>query len=191
MNDSSTFDAPFYVFIEASKEQIPRVLKELTLNEWTALELNNFDSLIDSNNRHFFLTTKGNWIHIMDDWNYTLWFDSEFISRLTKLSSDFKIFTCSIGDSDNSFDFRLFRKGRITREYVVEDPNHDGGHIAKNIGEPLDGEREALKKVDITDRVLSIASNLGIDIVHETNKITAFSREEREDEKFEFDESEY
>ncbi len=187
----NTFNSPYFIFIQSDKNDKSIIFEILKLNEWNEDKSEDFEKHLNSDNRHCYTTYINGWTNIMDDWNYTLWFDPEIIPRLKELSKKFKVFTCSIGDSDESFDFRLFDKGEIVREYVVEDPNYNGGHVTKNFGTPIQGEQEALKKTDITDKVLSIARILGIKITHKREEITAYFRAENEDEKFEFDESEY
>jgi hypothetical protein len=127
----------------------------------------------------------------MDDWNYTLWSDLGLRELLLELSEDFKVFTCSVGDSDSSFDFRLFISGELVREYVVEDPEFKGGQIVINRGTPLQGEVDSLKQIHIENKILSIARNQDISTNHSIDQITGYSREELEHEKFYFDENEY
>lgn len=188
---NNTFDSPYFIFIKTSQDKIDLILEKLELLNWTALNSVVNDGLIESENRHFFVTWIDGWFHIMDDWNYTLWFDSGLIQRIQNLSNLFEIFTCSIGDCDYSFDFRLFKDGEIKREFVVEDPNINGGVVTKNFGDKLQGEEEALEKKDILERVISIAQNIGITTNYNLDKIRAYWRAEFESEKFIFDETEY
>ena len=82
----------------------------------------------------------------MDDWLYTLWFDKEVKVKIENLSKEFDIFCCSVGDTDNSFDFVFYQNGIKKREYVVEDPFFNGGNVVKNLGEVFEIEKIALSK---------------------------------------------
>lgn len=125
----------------------------------------------------------------MDDWRYTLWHNTNFRDNVIKLSKHFDIFCCSIGDIDNSFNFRYFENGDLKREYVIEDPN--GEEVTKNFGVPFKGEEIALNKKEPLDKVLSIAKLVGINTEHQLNKIKCYARLEKEIEAFPFNENEY
>ncbi|GAB5532510.1 MAG: hypothetical protein Roseis3KO_42870 [Roseivirga sp.] len=125
----------------------------------------------------------------MDDPMYSLWFDKEIRDRLKALSQEFDIFSCSVGDIDASYDFRYYQKGKITREFVVEDPKMNGGKIVTDSGSPLPGEK-VIKK-DQLEKVLHIARSLGITVKHNLSDIRCYERPELASEKFIFNEDEY
>ena len=108
-----------------------------------------------------------------------------------KLNKEFEIFACSIGDSDDSFDIRLYKNGKMVREVVVEDTKYNGGQISVNRGRPLEGERESLKLQGITQRVIAIATHMGINTNHKLEEIKAFYRNQAASEGFQFNDDEY
>ncbi|MFK7979869.1 MAG: hypothetical protein AB8G86_07805 [Saprospiraceae bacterium] len=192
---NNNFFAPYYIFIKKGNKLKEREFFErlelfdynLTSDDWKSDD----KILLDGKKRYLFLTESENWTHLMDDWMYTLWHDTNFKSNVTKLSKYFDIYCCSVGDVDESFDFKYFESGRLKREYIVEDPKFRGGEITKNFGIPFIGEEIALNKKEPLDKVLSIAKLVGINIEHQLDKIKCYARLERESEAFFFNKNEY
>ncbi len=187
----NTFQSPYFIFIKCDKHNYDYVLTKLNLQNWEEVENKNLKETFDSDNRHFYTTWKDGWLHIMDDWYYTLWFDNDLKNRLKNLSNEFDIFSCSVGDSDSSFDFRLWKNAKLIREFVVEDPKHNGGKITKDLGVKLPGEVSSYKKHDAFDLVISIAKKQGISINHLLTDIKGFRSQEVETEKFIFNDNKF
>ena len=190
--------SPFYVFIndnfELSDNQLFKILnlkgyslitenEERLKGKWT-----NKETL---KKRYLFLTEDKKWKHLMDDWMYTLWFNKRIRKNLQELSKSFDVFCCSIGDWDDSFDFRYYVAGKEKRVYVVEDPKLNGGEIVKNLGSPLEIEKIALSKKDSHEKILTIASFLGINIKHNLDEIRRYGRMEYDNEKINFRKEKY
>ena len=186
---NKVFDSPFYIFINSEKDETKHILEVLGLDKWNLIVNNNFDNFFKSPNKHFYTTWIDGWFHIMDDWNYSLWHDKTLSSNLQKLSQQYRIFTCSIGDIDESFDFRLYDKGELQREYVVEDFKLNGGEVIRNLGKPLKGETEALKIRDLSDKVIRIAQSIGINTLHRPDQISTHCNKTSETEEFKFDDT--
>lgn len=186
---NNSFFAPYYIFIkEGHKLKEKELFERLELLDYNLI-LDKWKSdakiLLDLKKRYLFLTQVENWTHLMDDWMYTLWHDTNFKDNVTKLSEHFDIFCCSVGDVDDSFDFKYFENGKLKREYIVEDPKFRGGEVTKNFGIPFIGEEIALnKKKEPLDKVLSIAQLVGINTKHQLGKIKCYARLERETEAF-------
>lgn len=170
---NGTFIAPFYVFIKSSEAATEDIIRVLQLSEWDLHE-GPMEQTFQRDYRHFYLTRTEGWLHIMDDGYFTLWHDQAFRRRIPALSRYFPIFTCWVSDSDQSFGFQLFSKGNIVREYIVE--NADANRIVtfRNHGKPLKIEKEALQQKDPEDKVLSVASGLGINVQHNLSDISVY-----------------
>ena len=140
----NSFHSPFSIFIRPGVEEYGKILDKRELNHWNTLDQTEFDSALESSNRHFYTTWIDGWLHIMDDWMYTLWLDKELTHKMLNLSKEFDVFTCSVGDIDHSFAFHFMKKGEYIREFVVEDPEFNGGEVRRNIGVRLAGERRRL-----------------------------------------------
>ncbi len=187
---NGTLNSPFFTFVKAGSALTDRELfLRLGLENYSLVTDKEYKPLDHPESSHLYLTEDRAWIHLMDDWGNTPWFNKEVRDRVKKLSLDFDIFSCSVGDVDASYDFRYYRKGAITREFEMEDPEMNGGRVSINTGQPLPGE-EAVRK-DVLEKVLFIASSLGIDIQHNTDKIRCYSRPIPKSDEFVFNEDEY
>lgn len=127
-----------------------------------------------------FVTEDKQWTHVADDWFYTLWHGRHTPARfegIQTLARKHDIFTCSVGDVDESFDFVYYSGGRLMREYVVEDPDFKGGKVVQDMGPLLPNEEKSLKEPDPLKRVLGIAQSLGIDTQHRRDQIRTYSKE--------------
>ncbi len=131
---------------------------------------------LEFSNHFLHITDDGRWLHLVDDWLYTQWHSKSIRDQIVKLAGKHDIFTCSVGDTDHSFDFEYYRDGKLIRQYVVEDMNYDGGHVTRDFGVPLPGEAEAFRHTDEIDRVLAIARSIGIVIDHTPENIRSFTK---------------
>ncbi|MCE7992995.1 MAG: hypothetical protein HEP71_13485 [Roseivirga sp.] len=184
------FYSPFYIFIKgASSLSDHEILARLGLKNFSQIQNKSIKPLGSPGKCHLYIAEDNHWKQLMDDWQYSLWFDPEIRDRLKVLSKQFDIFSCSVGDIDSSYDFRYYQKGEVIREYVMEDPKMNGGEVVTNLGTPLAGEK-AIKK-DPLEKVLHIASLLGIDVQHSSSKIRCYQRPELASEQFTFNEDEY
>lgn len=170
---NGTFIAPFYVFIKCPETQTSGILSELKLAEWKLFD-GPLGQSFQRDYRHFYLARSKDWLHIMDDGYYTLWNDQTFREIIPRLSRRFPIFTCWVGDTEDSFGFQLFLKEQLVREYVVEDPDFNKILTARYLGKPLSIEKRALKQKDPEDKVLSMAKGLGINVQHNLDEIKAY-----------------
>jgi len=176
---NNRFSTPYFIFIKDNSKLSDKELFEKLGLENYELFSGNLERLFNAGGlkkRYLFLTEDGEWKHLMDDWFYTLWHDKELKLKIKELSFDYDIFTCSVGDCDDSFDFVYYQKGNVKREYVVEDPKFNGGELVKNIGEPFRIENIALSKNSPFEKVLTVANSLGIAINHDLKKIRCYGR---------------
>ncbi|MGY8769890.1 MAG: hypothetical protein ACKVH8_15845 [Pirellulales bacterium] len=109
------------------------------------------------------LADDGEWTMLADSWHYTLWHRNSTRIAIEELATMYDVFTCSVGDSDESFDFLYYENEILIRKFVVEDPNYNGGSVTENYGSPLPRESEILaSNSDQLKMVLKIARSLGI-----------------------------
>ena len=191
---NKSFLSPFFIFIkDNSKLNDKELLNKFDLNDYQLITDNNEKKIEgkNPNKRYLYITEDRNWKHLMDDWLYTLWHNKTIKLRIKALSNEFDIFCCSVGDCDDSFDFIYYQNGIETREYIVEDPDFNGGQVAKDFGKAFEVEKIALAKEDQFEKVLSIARSLGINTNHNLSKIRCYGRLEKESEKFIFNEGKY
>ena len=102
------------------------------------------------------------WTLIADDWLYTLWHMPSTRPALISLAESCDVFACSVGDSDQGFDFVYYENSRLIRRYVVEQHYDHPKRVVEDIGVPLPGEASAFEQSDELKIVLAIASSLGI-----------------------------
>jgi hypothetical protein len=168
---NGTISSPFLIFVRCARQlSDEELLQRLGIVGFVR------DPKPADNVSCVYLTEDNLWTHIADDWCYTLWHMRTIREAIAGLAKQFEIFTCSVGDSDHSFDFAYYCNGTLFRKYVVMDPHWKGGEVVQDIGTRLPGEDEALKLPDETDRVLFLASLLGIDLQHELDRIRVYSR---------------
>lgn len=116
-------------------------------------------------------------MHVADDWLYTLWHLATVNAAIPSLAKNHDVFTCSVGDADNSFDFEYFHDGNSVRKYVVEDSEYRRGLVVEDFGSPLPSEAEAMNQPDPLIAVLEIAHSLGINTLHDPTLIRAYTKE--------------
>ena len=151
--------SPYLVFIKCARiYENHDLLKLLGLNNHNAIEAE------DDVASYFYIARCDEWVHVIDDWFYTLWYSKNFRRNIGNLAKSYDVFTCSIGESDDSFDFEYYKNGELVRKFVVEDPDDAEKIITENYGAPLYCEAAALSQDDNMDKVLYIAKSLGINV---------------------------
>ncbi len=125
-----------------------------------------------------YLHRDGRWVHIMDNYFYSLWHQQSFREQINELGEKYEIFSCTAGDVDKSFDFKYYKNGKKIREYVVASPNYNDQVIKVDIGEPLFGESKALQNEDELNKILCVAEQLGIVLPKNADQILIYKKEE-------------
>jgi hypothetical protein len=163
--------SPYFIFIKGGVRHSDReVMAMLGIEGFKEARSPKFS------NRFMHITDDGEWLHIADDWFYSLWHSTTVRNRIAEIAKEHDIFTCSVGDIDHSFNFQYYSSGSLVRNYVVEDPDHNGGHVTEDFGVPLPAEFEALTQTCELVKVLSIAQSLGIRVDHQEAAVRTFSR---------------
>ena len=150
--------APYFIFIRDCTISDRELLKTFGLSTYhRCTSANNFG-------RYTVLAKHQRWTSIADDWHYTLWNMQSTRTVIQALAQTFDIYTCSVGDSDQSFDFVIYQNGQISRKYAYETlyPAYLSGEVTDMIGSPLPCETELLKLENAMDIVFGIGEYLGI-----------------------------
>ncbi len=180
---NENYFSPYRIFIKSGSELTDdEILNHLGIKDYK-LETEK----PDWKSRYLFLSENDGWVHLMDDWSYSLWHNKTIRNNIQSLSQRFEIFTCSIGDIDNSFDFTYLKNGEIIRQYIAEDPNFKKLVIVKNIGKPFPIETEALKLKDTAKKVTMIAKHLGLNLNYTKDQMRVYKLMNKAAEKFNFD----
>ncbi|MCC9603357.1 hypothetical protein LOC67_22640 [Stieleria sp. JC731] len=163
--------APHFIFIRNPSDELTdrSLLERFTIGDYELV------SSLPKFRNHVVVRREPNWLHLADDWSYSLWHAPSTRDSLLELSCDHDIYQYSVGECDHSFDFRYFSGGAITREYVVEDPTYHNGIVVKDDGTELPGERDSLELPDEQQRVLGIARALGIDVSYTMDQLVFYA----------------
>lgn len=167
---NGTIHSPYFIFLRTVTTYADRdLLQRFGLPEYR--------SITDPPRlgRHVCITNDDHWTHIADDWFYTLWHMPATRQAIAEIAVHCDVFTCSVGESDESYDFGYYRNGRFVRSYVVDDPQWRGGKVVQDIGQRIHSEWEAKQHKDQLQIVLSIASSLGIDLRHESKHLRFYA----------------
>ncbi|WP_422107015.1 hypothetical protein [Winogradskyella sp.] len=168
---------PYFIFLKGiSRKTDIEILSLFNFEIRSEVNLNNE---FHGTENHIYMSRDDNWIHIMDNFFYSLWYSEAVSQRIEHLAETYEIFTCSVGDVDLSFDFNYYKNGKKVREYVVESPNYVDEILKKNVGNPLKGEYEGLKLSDQLESVIYIAKELGIKIPKKENEITCYEIQQK------------
>ncbi len=126
--------SPYFVFIKNTEMTDRNLLEALGLKTYVTI------STVDSRFDYLAIGRDPYWTHILDNFGYSHWHSDEFRNAIVKLGSNFDIFTFSVGDTDMSFDFQLYRRGHLVRSFVWEDLDYSGGRLKEQSGASLEGE---------------------------------------------------
>ncbi len=180
---NKTHFSPYQIFIKGGFKMTDKEIFELLgLRDYKLIIDEQEKKTGDLHKRYLFLTEDESWTHIMDDWFYTLWHDKEIRERIKLFSEKFEIFTSSVGDIDDSFDFTYFKEGKAIREYVVKDCDFKGGAVVKDFGCPFPIEKIALSKKKVDQKVMTIINSLGIKTKHDKDKIRIYGKFKNDNE---------
>jgi hypothetical protein len=168
--------SPYFIFVRASGRLSDEdLLKLLGLGDCVSCPLR-----VDWSTPHLYLTEDDTWIHIADDWRYSLWHKgrNQLVDELHKSIPDTPIFACSVGDSDWSFSFAYYSSDRLLRRHVVEDPHYDRGRriVVEDFGQPFPSEMALSDIDDEQDYVLSLAASLGVKLNHQPGSIRCYTK---------------
>lgn len=153
-----TLHAPYFIFVRCG-----RSLKDADLLRRFGLSKYVRGRFAPQTGLYSVLANDGAWTMLADNWHYMLWRRESKRKAIELLATDFDVFTCSVGDSNQSFDFDYYRDGMLVRRYVVTDPDYSGGSVTQDIGARLTDEADILaNNNDQLAKVLSLAKSIGI-----------------------------
>ena len=170
-----TFRSPFYIFIKCaglySDEQLLGMFNLRPVNS-TYKELASLRDHDTDNN--IYLTQDECWVHLMDNFGYTMWNHNGIFDWIGIAALKHDIFWCDVGDTDRSYSFTYYQN-RATRRCFRYDDYYNNKVIERDFGEPLENEGSiSCPGKDELDRMLMIASSIGIDIDHTHKKIRSY-----------------
>lgn len=169
----SFFHSPYFIFIKGIAHfNDEEVLRLLDFQEFQQVEKGEEDFMKEEHYVH--LTRDENWVHIMDNWFYTLWHAQEFRGTIHRLGKMYDIFDCSVGECDDSFHFTYCKDGQVVRRYIVADPDFNGGEVIEDMGTPIPSEEKYLKMSQQQTKVISIARSIGIEVKHDLMDIKCY-----------------
>ncbi len=162
--------SPFFIFIRCARTYSDnKLLRMLGLKGYTPEEFRSLGQTI------VLITEDENWVHIADDWSYTLYYMSKLRDAIDRIAEKHEVYTCSVGDTDSSYDFTYHCDGKLVRKYVVEDPHYRGGEVKEDFGIPIPGEAKAMQLECEWTRVMTIAASLGIDLWHQRDRVRIYA----------------
>ncbi len=173
-DDSSNYIHPYYPFLKWGYLHTPfmiyvRSRNALSDNDFMkAFGLQDYQKMFPPLSPSYLRVVFANdteWIHIADDFHYTLWHSPKTAEVVEGYSKSYDIFRCSIGDIDESFEFEYYQNGSLIRKLIFE---HDVFKNSKTVtvdrGTKLPGEPKNLSDL-ITSSVKmfpTITQSLGI-----------------------------
>jgi hypothetical protein len=167
--------SPYFIFIRAAGWLSDHdLLKLLDLGDLVARPLR-----ADWSTPHIYFTEGDAWIHIADDWLYSLWHKGhQIVTALHERAAGSPTFSCAVGDSDRSFDFAYYSSGALLRRLVVEDPHYDRRRriVAEDFGRPFPAEKPLSEIDDEQGYVLSLAACVGVKINQEPRAIRCYAK---------------
>ena len=96
---------------------------------------------VKQSSKHIVIGNDSEWIHIADDFGYTLWHNPNTQKAIVKLSKSYDIFQNWIGDIDDSFAFSYFESGKCVRAFEYQhDPFKNTKVITTDSGKKLSAE---------------------------------------------------
>jgi len=122
---------------------------------------------------HVVFANDNEWVHIADDFRYTLWQSPKTAEVVEELSRSYDVFRCSIGDIDESFEFEYYQNGNLIRKFTFEHNVLERTEIVTvDIGQRLTGEPVELNdlKFSAPKMFQPITQALGIERVFDPSK---------------------
>jgi hypothetical protein len=180
MIPENTIFAPYYIFI---KKTDPK--SDLELIKLLGLEGYVYNSRkSDFNEEHFtsvlHITECANWFHIIDNWFYNMWHahqnakNNNNVDFIAEVGKQYDLFTCMVGDSDDTIQYIYYKAGKLLRKYIYEE--HIDGSVRKeeSHGEILPGEKQAETIKENHHFALNIATALGINLKHKPTETRCY-----------------
>lgn len=160
--------SPHFLFLKTVEIPVPRLLELLGYPD--AVECSEPPAMPGVQ-----LTRCSSWTHIADDWLYTLWHRRDRLSLYEALSREALLFTFAVGDTDQSYEFALYRDGVPLRRHVVISPRYSDRVVRESSGEPLAREDPWLLQSDGSDIGFELAASLGIEVDQSQRPLRCFS----------------
>jgi len=160
--------SPHFVFLRTVDIPIPRLLTLLGYADAPACE---FEFATPG----LLFTRCSSWTHIVDDWLYTLWHRRDRLRVYEELSHEALLFTFAVGDTDESYEFAIYRDGTAVRRHVVISPNYSDRVVQESVGDPLPLEDSWLYQSDGEEIGFKLAESLGVELDQSARPLQCFS----------------
>lgn len=161
--------SPYFVFIKNTHLTDRDFLAALGLKEYVLI--NSVRSRYD----YIAIGRDPHWTHVADNFGYSHWASKAFKNAIARICMRFEVFTFSVGESDMSFDFDLYRDGQLIRHSVWEDRYYSGGRLQEQTGSPLEFEDAIPVGKDPLDGLWRVASALGIESDYSKLSMTLYA----------------
>ena len=164
--------SPYFIFLEGRLSD-HEILRLLGLENFLPVELT-----AHRREREVCITEDNIWMHVADDWWYTLWYKGlPILERLHCQRPQASLFACSVGDSDDSFGFTLYAGGQLQRRLEVHDPNFNrkARTVKVNVGNRLSIEDEEREKGEPWAYVSHLARQLGVVFNHKPENTRCYA----------------
>ena len=153
--------APFFIFFRREP-----VLSDKEILSRFGLTLHRFAARIPPSSTYAVIADLDGWTMLADDWLYALWHKSSTRSAIESLAKTRDVMAWSVGDCDKSFEYCLYKSGKLVRQFKVDSPHFSDQIVAVNFGERLPFESNLLGlEVAIEEELHGLCSNLGIESI--------------------------
>ena len=185
----NTISAPYYIFIKKPfKKTDLEIFQLLGLKGYVYhSKKTEFDE--DEFYSALYITECSNWVHIIDDWFYYLWYahqnmdGNNQIDFIAEIGKTHDVFTCMVGDADDTIQYFYYKDGKLRRKYIHNETIGGTVELEESYGEPLSGEQQPETKCKHYDYALNIAASLGIDLEHQLEKTRCYVNQAHEEEQ--------
>ncbi len=164
--------SPYFIFMEG---RLPDhlVLRLLGLQNYVPVQVTGH-----GREREVCITEDKSWVHVADDWQYTLWHKgTPILERLHREAPQASLFAISVGDSDDSFGFTLYAGGQLQRRLEVDDPKYSRQErvVRVDVGARLSIENEELENGEPWAYVLHLAGQMGVVFDHHAENTRCYA----------------
>ena len=161
--------SPFFVYFR----QEPRLSDEQILKHFGLLSFS-WTKQLQESAQYVILTDAGEWTLLADDWLYSLWHMPSTKTAIEALAESRDVFTWSVGDCDQSFEYKCYRDRELIRQYTVESPNYNDQVVQHDIGEAFEFEK-ALRELPVEERMACYCAEFGIETSVKREQLRLYS----------------
>lgn len=164
--------SPYFIFVKSQ----PLLSDEALLAHFGLSDFRRMN-VAARNSRYVVVADAGDWKMLADSWLYHLWNRSNKFERLAALARTHdRVFACSCGDCDHSYDFCFYQAGTLIRRLVIESPGYDDRVVVESVGEPFDAEPDPEDDKPVQPaELLAFAATFGIKTRFNSSELRIFN----------------